>query len=475
MFSKVISAPIAPLTFSYLNNFTRPEGELDWTLSSLGFVLFQPRIPDYSGICGNYTRFIELDAKLIDQIQKTCDRENKSTPSFNYHICLDLTESKLQIIKKAMTTIGLSELEPIERYIAQQLLMKDFAVFIHEESNSAFIFAPSTNIQLYHLCLAFTYTLFPAIFKNKPLSDDEIQVLKSLSHKTADSFISLMQKMLQPVRSVILRTELASCFRGFRQGKISTAENRVHALRSQIEAVLEDYRRKETELENAIVMLEGLKVISDGDSEEEKEVIEYLSKEPRIQNISYDRGSLIFDVTTLLTNTDVKKYENAEKTQGIYDGYRIASTNVFNNKANRMMLMKALFANPNPDLRVKISGHIVFQPSTNWMDAPRGQNIDMTDPILSNCLINPHYKLHGCPGRNRDQIIQCLQQGDLISAIECSIAATGSVNIGETDITFRPFVQEILTSDKRIIQRSDGTDLTPVEALLWLQTKEKTA
>ena len=106
------------------------------------------------------------------------------------------------------------------------------------------------------------------------------------------------------------------------------------------------------------------------------------------------------------------------------------------------------------------------------MNAPSGDDYRSSDRALRDCLANPHFKQHGCPGRNRDQIVQCLSQADIVSAIECCIAATGSVNIDETDITFRPFVQEILTSTQKIIRRRDGIDLTPAEALLWLTKKQ---
>ena len=70
-------------------------------------------------------------------------------------------------------------------------------------------------------------------------------------------------------------------------------------------------------------------------------------------------------------------------------------------------------------------------------------------------------------------ITDCLRKGDIIPAIECSMAAIGSVNIAERELTFRPFVQQILTTDKRIIVTSDGKDLTPAEALLWLRKRDK--
>jgi hypothetical protein len=102
------------------------------------------------------------------------------------------------------------------------------------------------------------------------------------------------------------------------------------------------------------------------------------------------------------------------------------------------------------------------------MTAPRGQTCAENCYELKDYITNPHFKLHGCPGRNKEQIIRCLRQGDVVSAIECAIAATGSVNIDETEYTFRPFLLEVLNSKDKILQNNKGEDMTPEEAVLWL-------
>ena len=278
------------------------------------------------------------------------------------------------------------------------------------------------------------------------------------------------------MRETILRTELAQCFRGFRQGKIDHANNEVTGLRNTIQRIMADYQNAMDQLNEAIVRYEGLKALNGGDNEQEREAIEYLSTCPRLHNIQYTSGTLVFDVDTILTNYDELKFRNAVRTKDAYNGYRLPDDSPFASLTARKLFMNALFDSNDPDLSIKMRGQIKLNTARSYMDVPRGEpyGSDVGDE-LDNCVTNPHFERHGCPGQNRNQIMQCLQAGDLVSAIEASIAAVGSVNIAETDLTFMPFMQKVMTSTKKIIRRRDGVDLTPAEALLWLTKKEEKA
>jgi len=476
MFKEAISSPIAPLTQNYFKTLSRPDRELDWSLSSLGAALLRPRIENYQGVYGYMVSGATKESALVHigeviQDKKTRKEVCKNEPFVVYHM-MSLTAETVNYIKRHMEEFGCEEVKAIEAYVKQELSMDLFAAFTNKETNSAFIFTGTSNLALYHLCLAFISTLLPAVFESQPITPDEVQIVKALSHRTSAQFVDLLSKALSPMKHELMRAELNQCFRGFREAKIQAAERTVNEMQSRIDELMERYRRQIDELNNAIIMFEGLKVVnSDSNNEQEQEAIDYLVDNPRLHNVSYSNGALSFDVDTYLTNIDVMKFRNAVRTKDIYDSYRLNQNSPFASKNNRKMLLDALFNEYNPKLFVKIRGHIVLQINRNWMDAPRGNDFDETNLALANCLTNPHFKLHSCPGQNREQIIQCLREADIVSAIECSIAATGSVNIAETDITFRPFVQEILSSERKIIHREDGVDMTPAEALLWLTKK----
>jgi len=480
MFNELINTPVSPLTIDYFNlnqKINRLSYEPDYSLSSLGFALFKPRIPDYKGICGRFGITGPVEAQIQDVLsnlnegRKMPKEQCLATPCLWYH---QLTNKEDYLtVSKTLNEHGMEELQQVKAYIKQELNITQFCAMIDKDTNLACVFVPSCNAQLYHLVIAFIASLFPTPFANKPLTPEEVNILKTLTNKSSGKFVSALSNALNIVKSDVLSFELSKCFQGFRQRKIEKAERDVRSLQDKINEVFDQYRRYSEMLENAVVTYEGMKALNgNGNDEQEKEAIDYIASCPRLHNVEYDSGNLEFNVDTILTNFDVLKWRNAVANQDIYNNYRLDKDNPFANLQSRKMLLDALFGSTDPELHVKLRAHFSLDMARSYMNVFRGDNYAGVSEELMHCLTNPHFKLHGCPGSNREQVISCLRSADIISAIECCIAATGSVNIGETEMTFRPFIAEILSSKDRIIKRKDGVDMTPAEALLWLLKKQ---
>lgn len=480
MFNDRISNPISPLTINYVNEFiNRINGEPDYALTSLAYALFKPRFQKYDGIYGRIgiqgTVDDQLnDAKLIMKERRSMTEEElKRTPCLRYYILFN--KNDYPTITEALKESGMQELPQIKAYMSQELKLESFAAMINKDLNYACVFVPTPHIEIYHLVIAFLGALFPLSFEDKPLTKDEINILKALTNKTSAKFVSLVSTALNTVKKDVLKFELHQCFSGFREQKISQAHQNVLNLERQIEETMQMYQNYMERLESAVVMYEGMKAVNgdDGNNQQETETIEYIAGCPRLHNVEYHNGELTFDVDTLLTNFDMLKWRNVVSRRDIFNNYRLEPNNPFSNVECRKKLLNTLFDTNDPELCVKMRGRFHLKINRNYMDVERGTGYTYFGTEMDNCLTNPHFELHGCPGENRNQVIECLKNADIISAIECCIAATGSVNIGETELTFRPFVQNILTSNKKIIHRmSDGVDLTPAEALMWLMMKE---
>ena len=476
MFSTLIRTPILPLTNKTLKDLVNPSGAVpDYTLACLCYALMKPRLNDeYRGINGSFQE-IYKDDDVVSRVKENYQTRNshnadwKTLPSFNYIIFAG-NYSKVQA---ELEKENLTELKAVETYIKTEMQMEKFLVFISEEINSVWIIVPSGDISLYHFTLAFLYNYFPAIFTS--ISQDEIAVLKALTRKSPDNFIALFSRLLEPMKEQILRTELASCFRGFRQQKIKNAEAAVQDLRNRAERHYNEYLSTMTAVNQAVLTYEGLKVVCGNDSDAENELVDYIAHQPRLYNVSYEDGFLRFDTRMELVNFDQLKWKNAVRRNDIMDGYRLDAASPFQNAGNRKLFLSSLFDTVEPELVVNLKGHFDLLIDNCGLNVGRGDTCGQ-HPDLDKCLMNPHYYYHGCPGANRDQITRFLREADLISAIECAIAATGSVNIGETDLTFRPFLHNIMTTNKKIIHRlSDGVDMTPAEALLYLIKKQENA
>lgn len=473
MFNQTISNPISPLTRTYVNSLMRISQDPDYSLICLATALIKPRVQNYNGITGAY-RYAADVQDVITRIGNWNKERSESpkelidnVPAF-YYMLLNLSGDGINSIRNYAKDAGLKELIAVENFIAQQLNNSAFLVFINPENNAAFIVVSSTSNALYHLSISFISLLYPTLFKSHPLTKEETEISKSLTNKTTTNFIEKTSAVLQYMKADLLRQELSQCFRGFRQGRINRCRQELENVNSRIDSIMSDYHHMMEKYNELIVQFEGLQVVNNEErNQEEQEAIDYLSSCPRIHDIQYSDGTLYFCADNLLTNFDLNKWNNAVRRNNIYDSYRLSEDSVFKDKAKRKLLLDNIF-NQKPLLYVRMKGSIELRISVCDMIAQRGQLTAEENASLKDYITNPHFKIHGCPGRNREQISQCLRRADIMSAIECSIAAVGSVNIDETEYTFRPFLQEVLTSKNKIIQNNEGLAMTPEEALLWL-------
>ena len=479
MFNQTISNPIAPLTRTYVSSLMRIEQDPDYSLISLATALIKPRVNRYNGITGAYL-YASNEQDVLNRIDdwnrirsESSEEVVSNIPAF-YYLLLNLSANNLSAIRDHAKSIGLKELIAVENFVAQQLNNSAYLVFINPENNAAFLVVNSTSNALYHLSISFISLLYPTLFKAHPLTKEETEISKSLTNKTTTNFIEKTSAVLQYMKADLLRQELAQCFRGFRQGRVDRCRQELDNVNSRLDSIMSDYRHMMERYNELIVQFEGLQIVnSDDRNQEEQEAIDYLSSCPRIHDIQYTDGTLYFCADNLLTNFDLNKWNNAVRRCNIYDSYRLPEDSVFKDKSKRKLLLDNIF-NRKPLLYIRMKGYIELRIAVCDMIAQRGQASAEDNPSLKNYITNPHFKIHGCPGRNREQISQCLRRADIMSAIECSIAAVGSVNIDETEYTFRPFLQEVLSSKNKIIQNNEGVAMTPEEALLWLSKQEIT-
>lgn len=477
MFNQPISSPVQPLTPNFVNKLTRIQNEPDYALISLAIAVMKPRIGSFSGIEGTYwycndANHIKTKIQTYNQERSNLRRDTaQSLPAF-YYLIASMNDDGLASIREGAKEMGLTELTAVELFVKQQLNVSLYGVFISPENNAAFVAVSASSMALYHLSLSFVSLLYPEVFKHHPLTRDEAAILQALTNKTYTNFIERTSVVLSYMKTDILHQELIECFKGFRQTRINLCQQEIGNLDTKIETALQQYRNLMDQREEQIIRYEGLMAVNgDERNKDEQEAIEYLSTCPRIHDISYNGGTLSFCADTLFTNFSLDKWQNAVRRNNIYDNYRLPVDSIFHKRVNREMLFNAIFSS-RPKLQVRVKGYVELKLIQCDMIAPRGQDPAETNLSLKDFITNPHFKIHGCPGRNKQQIITCLRRADIISAIECSIAAVGSVNIDETEYTFRPFLQEILTSKNKVLENSDGDYLTPEEAILWLSKRE---
>ena len=467
MFRDFIEYPIDPIPAEYVNTLSRLDCEPDYSLTCLGIALLKNRIKDYSGIIGKYGTF-DKKASCIhdfhDLIEKGYDK-----PTLCYYIYSRNDEVDMEFVEHQLP--GFKEKKSIAAFVKENTEKECMALY-HEEKNQAVIFVNSGDIRIYHLLLTFLPLYFPPIFKEHPMEKEEYDLIKSLSKKEKDAFVTSIQKFVTPYVTEFRRIQLGNLLKQMHETKVQNIKGQVDQQRRNVdnaEARLADAIQL---LKRLIIEYEGTKIV-ESYSEAEENLVEYLSTNKAVHNLNIMSHTLYFSVATLLNNYNEQAWEIFAKRGNIYDGkYSTELLDVFKDIENRKILLNDLFSE-SPQFLIKIAGNYQLNFATCTVNSDRGYNYNRADPLYKSYLPNPHLKLFSCLGGYKTKIINEMKIGNYIGAIELCIASAGSVDLDETEQTFRPFLGWVLSSKEKILRRNDGVEMTPEEALIWLIDKEK--
>ena len=470
MFRDYIREPIDPIPVEYVNTLNRLDNEPDFSLTCLGIAMLRPRIENYKGISGVFKNFNDEISCVRDFIE--LNGRTWETPVlcyYTYHEKCDERADMMQMLNEN----GFAVKENIGAFIKEQASLNCFAVY-NKEKNFAGIFINSNEIRFYHILISFISLLFPALFEKVPMKrPEDYNIVIALSKTNKDLFIQRIQEAMKPYIMEFRRIMLANLLKGMHEVKIANAFRDVNQARSHVQSAKDTLAEALKSLKDYIMIYEGMKATESYDQPEE-ELVEYIATNKSIHNLVIRNNKMYFNVATLLNNYNEDAWNSFQRQGYIYDGdYRTELLDVFKTKENRKILLNNIFSEC-PEFAVKIAGNYSLDIQGCEIRTDRNYDYCTSDPMYKSYLPNPHLKLFGCLGGYEGRVMEALEKRNYIGAIELCCASAGSVNLDETDQTFRPFLGWILSSREKILRRRDGTEMTPEEALIWLIDKEKT-
>lgn len=466
MFRELINKPIDPIPVEYTNSLHRLAYEPDFSLTCLGIAMLKHRVENYSGITGTY----EYVNEEITCVNKAIEALNKydGIPTFCYYTYNQLGNE--EEIKSLLKENGLVIKEPIGALIKQKADIKCVAAY-HEEKNFGVIFINSRDNRYYHLLISFLSLLLPNLFKERPLEDKDYNIIKALSKNEKSQFVEQIQEAIKEYLPEFRRMMLGTLIKAMHENKIRSAYEDTERYRNAIRDYEDRLAETVRELKQAIVIYEGLKITEHMEKPEE-ELVEYMAKNPDIHNLTIRDNTLYFTVATLLNNYNEQAWQTFKERGYIYDGeYSARLLDAFRVEDNRKLLLDSIFSE-TPEFAIKIAGNYQLNMYEQRLYCSSDYNYEEADPVFKDCLPNPHIKLFACLGGYKERVNQAIRTGNLVSAIELCCASAGSVNLDETEQTFRPFLGWLLSSQKKCLHRRDGVDMTPEEALVYLSEKE---
>lgn len=358
------------------------------------------------------------------------------------------------------------ELKDLSAFVAKQANMR---FYINEEDRSVAVFVDNLNLRLYHYVQSLVSRLLPWYFKDKPLEDQERELVKSLIQKTATGYERMIEDFASKYdfRGKKIEKMLGGFETAAKRQYLSNVESSLNNIESQIERNVSQYRDFIRQREGKLLEKAGL-IAQINAGSNNSEISDYFICNKHLDPIAVNSTQLEFIVSCYLENFDVEMYDRISSNFDGYMYYDYDVTNeVFEDVKIRKKFMDAIFCD-EPLLKIKTCAHYLID-LTGYVEAHSSYHYP---PEYNDMLPNMHIHRHSCLGNQRPLIEEALRNGDYIGAIEQCVCSAKSINVGES-ATFPCVLKALFASGaKKIIELPDGTSCSPTEALRWLEAQE---
>lgn len=359
-----------------------------------------------------------------------------------------------------------SELKDLSAFVANQANMR---FYINEEDRSVVVFVDNLDLRLYHYVQSLISRLLPWYFKDKPLENQERELVKSLIRRTATGYERLIEEFAN--KYDFRRKKIEKLLDGFetaaKRQHLRIVDNELNNIENSIDYNVSQYRDYIRQREAKMIEKAGLMAqINSGCNE--SEILDYFMCNKHLDPVRVNGTQLEFIVKCYLENFDVEMYERISSNFNSYMYCDYDVTNdVFADVKVRKKFMDAIFSD-EPILKIKTCAHYLID-LTGYVEARAGYQY----PIEYNDMLpNAHIHYYSCLGNQRPLIEEALRNGDNIGAIEQCVCSAKSINVGES-ATFTYILKAIFSlSANKIIELPDGTSCSPTEALGWLEAQE---
>ena len=380
------------------------------------------------------------------------DNKNKNIYSFNW------IEGPLDTVDDVMSD-GTS-LPAVEKFVLAET-KRNVKVRVYSEYNTVNICMEKIDTSLYHFMISFLSLYFP-IFKEKPLTKQETDLMRTLSLKTSTNFRNQYNEMVKSsdFARFILKIQLTGFEKKIYKVRVTAAENEVNDKFRTTECLLRDYKKEYEKYQEALIRYEGIKSLMNS-VEEKTELEEYLLNNKNLVNISVNDSKISFIVKTYLFPYLASYWKTMDRAGAIY-------TNLdWITKEEMRLLLTAIFSE-KPTLKLKMCAYFELDYFGSEVTSKRGFNFVEANKELKDYLPNTHLNKHNCFGQNRVDVLQQLQNGDVIGAIECCINVAQRININES-YTFQPMIDSLIRFEDKCLETKDGISMTPKEAVEYLK------
>ena len=350
-------------------------------------------------------------------------------------------------------------------------------VFISEERKSVLIFVEKLDIKKWHLLQSLIPRYMPWYVRENPLTDEEVALLRSLTKRYAPDYTELIEQFAKKFdfRTQAVRNMLSGFEKAFEKAKLQDVQSQLAMDRDHIDQLERQFRDIYVRIADLTTQELGLiaKIRGDDNTGEDTEFMEYMLCNKSINLVRVSGGEIEFVVTTTISSFDPEMFESTIEKVGrsffyrhYQTGERYQNEEMTDERIKR--LMTAIFRDETLKLRVCAAYRLDFSDGSYHGLS----NYRFSPEILMEYTPNQHIQYYGCLGNNAPYIRRAMLDRDYVAAVSNCCSSATNINLSEANTgTF--FMQQICANDVgKIIQMPDGSTVTPLDAVKWLEAQD---
>ena len=337
-------------------------------------------------------------------------------------------------------------------------------VFVNREKVTSVILTDTLDFRRWHYLESILAVCTPKLFADSQLEDDEKILLRTLTQRAYDGYLAALKKLeaRYDIRSAMIDEKIAGFTFHETERRISIAKNEISSMERMIADYQREIRLRRSKIAAQNDIINGMLYQQNAENGD-KELANFLKANACIDLIDVCEGTISFIVRTYYTNFSKSAYKTYRK-EAFWECLRNERTPFDAIAVGK--LCDALFI--EECIKLKICSYIAITPRTADVHSIIGYGYPDT---CIDYIPNRHHDGHDCFGDYEDMIEGDLSRGDIIAAVNDCMASARSVNIHES-LVFDAFMQKAFGSSHKCFELPDGTSVTPVEALKWVEDRE---
>lgn len=357
---------------------------------------------------------------------------------------------------------GYTKLEKITAYFRKSFKT---LCYINENTKSVILFVDKLDVRKLHFIQCSITAMLPWYFPpEEKLNDDEMRLVRSLTKDSKEEYIAALQAIYDnnnvDFRKLAIERMLDGITKKIYQQKTRSIERDLDSINDRIDSLKDELVTYMARREDKQAILFGYRNLAD--KAESSELIDYFQSNKFVDIYDVDLNGDItfipFGYLTFWKDVDMKDMLEYDRSYVFSEG-----SSTFN-KDDRAMLTRAIFI----DRKIKVRMCSAYRLSIGERRA-RGCSGFCFPGAYSSYMPNPHIGEYGCLGSNEGAIIELLESGEYIGAIDQCIMSSRSITLSDGAVTSKFFRKLFSQTSQKCLEAPDGTIMDTKEAIEYLK------